>query len=380
MSRICHLASAHAPNDDRIFYKEARSLAKAGYDVHIVLPRSPDAPRDPDGVHFDCLGAKRGWISRLVNLWRMYRTVCGLRPALCHCHEPDSLLVGVMLKRRLGCKLVFDSHEWWRGVVAQRMPRGLARPLAWLYDRFERRLLARCDAAIGATGAITSQLAARAPAAAAETLLNVPAEEVFEAPAARPPAEAFVLCHDGSLTFVRGLKVMAEAVRRLARDHQVVLKIVGDVFGAEREWLENYVREHHLEGVIQRTGWLPYEKVGAALAECHLGLVAFVRMPNHVIAAPNKVFNYLLAGIPFVGPDFMVELQRMEAVDGCCLLADCRSPESLAGAVAALLQDRARYERLVRNARAASAEKYRWRIMERRLLDLYHRVLADGPA
>ena len=354
-------------------------MAKAGYDVYVIAPRKERLPRETNGVQFVLVPENRNYLGRLRNLFRIYKAARNLHPQVCHCHEPDSLLVGAVLKWRHGIKLVFDSHELWSGVVEQRLPRWVARAAARLYGRFEAALLRRCDAAIGAASAITGKLSASVGPDRAATLLNVPAVEVFEEPKTKPPEGVFVLCHDGALTFDRGLKVMAEAVRQLSGAHKVVFRIVGDVFNAEREWLEAYVKEFHLENVIQRTGWLPYEKVGAALAECHLGLVAFTRKPNHVIAAPNKIFNYLLCGLPFIGPDFMVEMQRMAADDGCCLLADCASPQSLAQAVESLLLDRPRFDRMAQSAKEASLRKYRWQYMETRLLALYRQVLAgDG--
>jgi len=354
-------------------------LVRGGYEVIVIAPRREGIPAERDGVRFDLVPENRGYLGRLCNLFRIYRVARRWQPQLCHCHEPDSLLVGALLKWRQGSKLVFDSHELWPGVVAQRLPRLLARPAAWLYERIEQALLRRCDAAIGATPAITARLAGTVGEGRARTLLNVPAVEVFAPSAGAPPEDVFVVCHDGALTFDRGLKVMAEATRLLAEKHKVVFRIVGDVFGPERDWLEAFVRAHRLEAVIQRTGWLPYEQVGDALARCHLGLVAFTRKPNHVIAAPNKIFNYLLYGLPFIGPDFMVEVQRMAREDGCCQPANCDSPSDLARAIEAVRLDRKQYQRLAENARQASARKYRWQFMEPELLDLYRQVLA-APA
>lgn len=36
MIKVCHMASAHGIEDDRIFHKECVSLAKAGYEVYLV--------------------------------------------------------------------------------------------------------------------------------------------------------------------------------------------------------------------------------------------------------------------------------------------------------------------------------------------------------
>ncbi len=48
--RICHVVSAHAPQDVRVFHKLARPTAAAGHQVTIIAPGS--GPLTKDGVRF----------------------------------------------------------------------------------------------------------------------------------------------------------------------------------------------------------------------------------------------------------------------------------------------------------------------------------------
>ena len=43
--KVCHISSAHAPNDTRIFHKQCASLARAGYDTTFVVKA-----KDPQSV------------------------------------------------------------------------------------------------------------------------------------------------------------------------------------------------------------------------------------------------------------------------------------------------------------------------------------------
>ncbi len=52
---------------------------------------------------------------------------------------------------------------------------------------------------------------------------------------------------------------------------KVRLRIVGDVFGEERRWLNKEIEAKKLDNSITITGWLPYEKINETIKECHVG-------------------------------------------------------------------------------------------------------------
>jgi glycosyltransferase involved in cell wall biosynthesis len=372
------LSTGHPPNDDRIYFKEARSLAKRGHEVVYVCPEG-NRPRVVDqGITMRIFPRHSGWNGR----YRRYREALRLGresgAAIYHCHEPESLTIGIRLARATGARVLYDSHECWGSVLTEWFPRPLWMPVRWLFQRWEHRMIRRCDAAVGASWAITDRLAGLLGPDRTAAILNVPVAEVFGEWPRREWGEATVLCHDGHLNFIRGLKVLAEAVRLVSRDHRVVFKIVGDVFGESRAWLDAFVKRHGLESVIVRTGWLPYEEVGRALSECNIGLVGFQPVPNHYTALPNKVFNYMLYGIPFIAPDFRVPGRNLVRGEHCGLLADSTSPDSFAATIRRMIIHREETLAMGRNALEASRTKYRWNHMEKTLFDLYDRcVLPD---
>ena len=60
MAKVCHMTSAHRAKDERIFFKEAVSLARNQHEVYIVAEGND---REECGVHF--LGAGSPPESRL---------------------------------------------------------------------------------------------------------------------------------------------------------------------------------------------------------------------------------------------------------------------------------------------------------------------------
>ena len=49
--KVCHFSSVHPYNDTRILFKECTSLAKAGYETHLVAVNAPDTIVQKVQVH-----------------------------------------------------------------------------------------------------------------------------------------------------------------------------------------------------------------------------------------------------------------------------------------------------------------------------------------
>lgn len=372
--RIVHATSGHPADDDRIFYKEARSLVRAGADVTLLCSDVTQSPPNLYGVRYQTYPGGGTMRRRLVTRRPLEEALAEGRYDFIHCHEPDGLLAALRVKRMTGVKVIFDSHEMWGATLAQRFPPWCWGMISRSYQLLEPRWIAQCDWAIGASWAISDYLASILGPERVTTILNVPVTDVFAPPVAKPWDDPITFCHDGHLGFDRGLKTMAEAIRQVSERHPVRFKIVGDVFGAERDWLIAFIEQHRLQDVITRTGWLPYEEVGAALAPCHIGLIALLQLPNNVVTSSNKVFNYMLYGMPFIGPSFRLAKQKLVAEEQCGLLADSADPTSYAVAMRLLIENKSETQAMAERALNASRSKYRWEHMEPLLVNLYVRI------
>lgn len=415
-AKVCMLCSDHPALDARVFYKEARSLQKAGYDVTLL------APLNDEGFLFDAGGnkiaaseitlynvriigfsqEKRGIsktlvVSKLIRLaslmgLRIGAEICteligkgtSLRADVYHCHEIFSLYAGIQIKRRLEKegrkpKLIYDVHEYTPGIFPRYS--GINK----LYDmlskkvvvHFEKEALKHVDYAITVNEAISEYLLNQNRFVNTEVIYNCSVFPRLQEPERRVEHKDKVLiCHEGTLSFSRGLKRMIEVMKVLkeAYGNKVELIVIGAVPQEERKYLDAKLKEYNLHDTIRCAGWLPYEKVGEAISQADIGIIFFEPTENNIFGTPNKLFNYMRYGLPVISVN-LPETGRIISKTQSGLIVKEPSTESLSKALSALIDDEAKRRRLGENARKAAYNQYGWEQMEKRLLRVYEELL-----
>lgn len=368
---ILHVTTVHPWNDIRIFVKECRALAKAGFDVALAAPAAPAAPRD--GVRFVRLP---GFDSRrdrvLRGLRQVWRTVRAERPALVHLHDPE-LFVLVPLLRLTGTRVVVDLHEFLPTQV--RMKLWIPGPLRPLVALLARLLLWVATRMAHAVVAVTPEIAAFAPSRKTILLRNYPLLEEFplratEAGASADPAPEVV--YVGGITRARGAETMIEAMGRLQHP-SARLVVAGrwesDALRAELARLPGWSR-------VEEAGWLDRDGIADLLARSRIGVFVCEDNPHLATSLPIKLFEYMAAGLPVVVSEFPVWRDIVEGA-GCGLLVGFQDPQSLADALDQLLADPAEARAMGAAGREAVQARYNWEAEQVRLLELTG-VLVSG--
>ena len=399
--RICLVASRHSLDDARVVHKEAHSLRCAGHEVVFLLAcndrfeytrhdgRVLATGRAPDGetehLGFRVLGVSKRPGAR--GKWRSYRELSALAARIdadvYHAHEPDLALAVALRARRLlagrgrRALVVHDMHEYPPGEVVDQLPRWARAPAHLALVARDRLMNRRVDRIFTANSVVRGYAQVLAPSTPVDTLYNGPALRLFPQPPVRPwpgSGEPLVLCHEGSLGFDRGLREMVEAVDRM-RD-RVRLLIIGEAFGAEREWLDRETASRGLGNVITRTGWLPYTGVGEAIRHSHAGLILFRDcLTNTLAGPPNKLFNYMNAGLPVLSIAFP-EMRRILGEEECGVLIGDQSVDAIVHGIETLLESGERLQAMGEAGQRAVRERYSWECMERRMLAAYRELAA----
>lgn len=351
--------------DNRVL-REARALAADGHTVTIVeLAAGPRTPEPvADGVtRLSALprpALKRlipFKLHRLISGFAIARAAARLRPDVVHAHDVAMLPSGWLAARRARALLVYDTHEFALGVAYR------TRAFALLVRVVERLFVPRADAVITVSGGIAGRLASiyrlRRP--------PVVVRNTADASGTRPgrglrdelglSAGTPLVLHQGAPARHRGCTTLARAVERLDGVHLVFLGQGEPEFMAQLRAGAN--------GRVHFVPARPPEQLLAATAEADVGVTLLEDVcENHRLALPNKVFEYVAAGVTVVASD-LPELRGLVERYGIGELVDPADPQSVAdGITAALAQPRS--EEL-----AAAARELSWDLEQRRLRDLY---------
>ncbi len=308
-TRVCVLTSVHRPFDPRIFFKQCRSLAAAGFDVTLVAPAGFDEERR-DGVRIVGVRPPRSRLGRPLVWRRLLREALRLRPHVIHFHDPELLLLAPLLKVLCGrrTKLIYDVHEYVVDSIRHKVwipaaVRGLA---AWLTSRVERLLGLAVDGLVlvveGQAPLYASWRATRA------VVHNYPDPDLFDA--ARPlpefPAERFRLVSIGSLYARRGIMTMLEAFAQVVRDVPGAQLILGGAFESDafRSRVETFIREKDLKSNVALVGWVDHDRLGDYLASADVAWVPGAPVAQYQRrGVSTKLLECMLMGLPVVMAD-----------------------------------------------------------------------------
>jgi glycosyltransferase involved in cell wall biosynthesis len=124
---------------------------------------------------------------------------------------------------------------------------------------------------------------------------------------------------------------------------------------------------------VEATGHLDRGAVNRLLQTSIAGLVTFHPQPNHMTAQPNKLFEYMSAGLPLIASSFPMWRELVSSID-CGLVVDPLNPIQIARAIDRLVDHPNEAERMGRNGRDAILERFNWSREESALLELYRRL------
>ncbi len=304
-----------------------------------------------------------------------------LNPDIIHAHDFHMVNVASLAAARAssgGTRVpwIYDAHEFVPGMATYggKTPRIIA-----AYADIEREYIRDASAVITVSPFIADVLRTRHRLPARPSVvLNAPAatETPFEGADVRTAvglgSDVPLLVYSGGVTPARGIDVVVRALPLLPDVHLAVVAVPSTKGKVVEKLMATAVslgvrdRIHLLEPVGP-------DKVTSFLRTADIGVHPLPGgIPNHDMALPNKLFEYLQAGLPLVVSDAkaLADFVTSHHVGASFTTGDA---PSLAAAVTTVLADRDTFAGEVAAQRDHHA--YTWQGQEETLVDVYRALL-----
>lgn len=349
-SQIVMLVISALRIDPRV-EREARVLASAGYNICIICPdiSHPSLESQPinwgDRIKFCILDSSAANFtnnSPYLNGNLMLAAALRFKPLAFHCHDLNTAIIGLAASRIVGCKFICDFHEWFSENVSWDISSESWRPhpdeKRDIFRSAEKLVMKQADAVITVCKSIGDELALlnESSCMQVDVIRNIPSRN--QTSMAYPSLRSeLALAKNQILMLWQGgtgpTRLLEPVIEALKYAPQVTFVIRGpslDIFG------EGYVNLAKNCGVDRRVVLLPPVKssdVVAAAIGADIGIWTLPNLSkNFYYALPNKIFEYLFAGLPIICANFP-EVQRIINKYKIGLTFDPYDPKSIAFAL-----------------------------------------------
>ncbi|TDA95497.1 glycosyltransferase [Halomonas marinisediminis] len=402
-------------NDARVL-KEAETLQAEGWQVVVHALHTPGVTRDRESLSSGinvvrvarsplwklrkrkCLKAERNaskrsekakqqpqkvavsppetFVRQLLKLVARLWTHAGLaiqlvrsRPAAIHAHDVNVLPTAWLAAKLARVPLIYDAHEISTDREGYKAFRGM---VGWL----EKRIMPKVAGTITTTDARAKFFARAYGIPRPLVLQNRPrllkvegSNRIREELGLSEPWP--IVLYQGGLQPGRGLPKLVEVAKQVPEAYFV---FIGG--GRQTAELHQLAADLGLTDRVHFISTVPLAELPSYTASADIGVQPIENTClNHFTTDSNKLFEYVIAGLPVVASQ-LPEISKVVRHHDLGLLVPPGDTEALADAIRTLVQDAGMRKHYQANAEKA-AQSLNWETQEASLLELYHRVLGN---
>ncbi len=385
--KVCMHVRGVVRTDGRVL-REARALVEAGFRVTILdieQDLTRPAEEEIDGIQvkhlmrptwFTHTGSKpMRFVKSVEKIVYSALQLIKMPADIYHAHDVTALPASYLAACLHRKPLVFDAHE----LPLNELDGTGKKWFLALSTRLLSIILQRCAGIITVSSPIAQEICRRFHVAHVSLVRNILA---YQTPLKSNrlhhylgvnPEKRLVL-YQGNLQEDRDLDTLVRAAAYLAEDSMIVL--MGKAIGATQAQLEALIAD---EGVADRVKILPpvpYANLLEWTTSADIGVI--INSPDHsfnvCMSLPNKLFEYLMAGLPVLASPLDAVAQVIRSYDVGHILPSL-SPADVGATINSILADRATLSRWSDNARDAAQRDLCWEKESQHLIHLYQAIL-----
>ena len=366
---VAVLTSVHKRFDTRIWHKQISSMIKEKQLIGSINYYVMDGQGDQkvDGVQIiDHKFSKYRLIRILLASLYFVFKVRFWRFDIVHVHDPE-LLPFAYFASFFVRTTVYDAHEDIFSTILARnyLPKVLRPVVKTIVASLFKLCLKRLNL-VAATDAIFSIMDAKSKVTVKNyAIIEGQDESKFELSyrikTKLPPR--YVVFH-GGITAARGAQEMLEAIELCEQD---VFLVLAGVF-----------RDRNLEAKILASkkviflGWIDFNDTAAVLSGALAGIVIYQPDKNHCESEPNKIFEYMAAGIPIICSDFQ-HWKNIVCENNVGIAVNPTDSVRLAKAIDWMAVNHTEVKEMGRNSSTLAHKRFSWQSQINNLRQLYEK-------
>ena len=366
---ICMIAFSNLHFDFRIF-REAKALNAAGHRISIVAAAFDEKPLrgwENFEIHLIPVDLSTSLKFSYPYFWRRAnQLLTTLGADAYHAHDLDTLWPAARAAKHFDAPLIYDSHELWTEQSSL-----VHRPgIRALWACMERILIRKVDYTITVSPSIAHSIQERYNLDNVTVLRNFPPyrppekSDRIRSELNLPPETPIVLYQGGFLT-ENGLREQIDAAAGLTG---VVFVLIGG--GPCEAALKKQVIQAGLQDKIYFIPRVPFQDLHSYTCSADLGLCVIKKTgKSFFYSIPNKLFEYLMAGLPVLVSNFP-EMQAMVGKAGAGDAVDPMDVAAIRRSICGILRDESKL-RAYSEAALRAARRYNWERESGKLIQLY---------
>lgn len=331
--KIIISAFSNLSTDQRI-EKTCHTLHQSGYAVHLIgctwkgdekIER--DYPTEKIPIRANTL--KLAYPEFNYKLYKRLKSYIS-KETILYCNDLDTLCANYLLAKKYKIPLIFDSHE-----IFTEMPALQGRFTQKIWKRIEKMFLPQIRYMLTASESYADWFADTYAIPRPIVVQNFPYRNFsFQEPHHNDDNTPKTILYQGMLNPSRGIDKLLHALHAIPN---AILKIAGE--GPEKENLQTLTRELNLQNRVMFLGKISPSKLKTITPTADVGVsIEENNGLSYYYSMPNKISDYIQAGIPVVTSHFpemkrIVEQYRV----GECILSHSR--EELSSKINRVLQN-----------------------------------------
>ena len=291
-----------------------------------------------------------------------------IKPDICHGHDPDGLLIGYFAKFFLKSKLIYDSHELW-GYTSHM--KSYNRILYKIGGYIEKRIMKTANAIITVNESIAEIMKEKLTDHEIFIIRNIPeiseVNSKFSREYLQLPDAKFIIIYVGSIAKGRGIEKLIRIMEGL--DERVGLAVLG----VEDIYMSHYKKILRNNNLNDRIKFLTLVKPDEVVNVCRFADIGIHPVENTCLnnyyCLPNKIFQYIHAGLPVLCSDFP-EMRKIVKTYKVGEVFNIDNIEGIISLVNEMIDDVDKLSKYKHNSIIAS-EKLNWSIEKQTLTGIY---------